>query len=271
MEQGSRSVKHKGQGKGIWIWACRWGCTELTWRHREEQMQKSLESGAVKRSICRRRTWAGKRSQWVTNKEWWLHGCLTSERLRWCTRGTAPCDFTGWSAEISCWSLTFFLSLQLLCSPCSGVNKRQGDRGQAGTSCIIFQHLKDQHFCNPEEEEEVLKAVRVRESDGQVHCGAQRAGKEGAEQREAFLGLANTWAAQLQGLSSPYSPDFSFQRQHGFSPSSSCQSGPDGRDSEQSSYSPREGLEKDSLSLKAVKLHSVKTALWLRAVSAGLM
>lgn len=121
MEQGSRCVNHKGQGKGIWIWACRWGCTETTWRQR----------GAEERSSCRGlwrvQQWRGASAEGDLSKEEKSVG--HQERMvapwvpgQWKTQVvssglcTAPCDFTGWSAEVSYWSLTFFLSSGALLS-----------------------------------------------------------------------------------------------------------------------------------------------------------
>lgn len=103
---------------------------------REKQMQKCLGSGAVKRSICRRRFEQGREASGVTKRGWWLHGCLASEGPRWCPQGCALLLVVSQVALQR--SLNFFLCLQLLCSPCSGVNKHQGDRGQAGTSCILL-------------------------------------------------------------------------------------------------------------------------------------
>lgn len=114
---------------------------------RKKEMQKSLESGIAKRSICRRRPEQGREARGSSRED---GGSMGARPVKDSGGGprlcTAPCDFPGWSAEISCCSLTFFLCLQLLCSPCSGGSKHQGGRGQAGTSCIIFQHLKDQHY-----------------------------------------------------------------------------------------------------------------------------
>lgn len=90
-------------------------------------MQKALESEAVKRTICRRRLEQGREASGSPREDGGSMGA-------WPVKDSsgvlgAPCGSTGWSAEVSCCSLTFFLCLQLLCSPCSGLNNTKDRLG----------------------------------------------------------------------------------------------------------------------------------------------
>lgn len=186
----SRSVNHQEQG--IWVCSCRWGCTGITWRHREEQERekqilKSLESGVDEEEHLQKE-WLSQqplsKEEKATRWGWWVHGFLASERIRCFSDVHHFLQFP----KLVCRGLLLVSDfLPPSTSSCSALlaqvwPKHQRDWGRAGMSCIIFQHLEDQHFWNAEEAE-MLKTAKVRKSVSQMHWRVQRAHAEEAEEQ----------------------------------------------------------------------------------------